>query len=43
MGCLQRAQPPEPGQGLNESDADFGTIVSKTGNRTMQIGWQYAF
>jgi hypothetical protein len=27
----------------NPTSADFGTIVSKTGNRTMQIGWQYAF
>ena len=27
----------------NPTSADFGTIVSRTGNRTMQIGWQYAF
>jgi len=27
----------------NPTSADFGTIVSRTGNRTMQIGLQYAF
>jgi hypothetical protein len=27
----------------NPTSADFGTIVSRTGNRTMQIGLQYMF
>jgi hypothetical protein len=27
----------------NPTSADFGTIVSRTGNRTMQVGLQYAF
>jgi len=27
----------------NPNSADFGTIVSRTGNRTMQIGLQYSF
>ena len=27
----------------NPTSADFGTITSKTGNRTMQIGFQYVF
>ena len=27
----------------NPTSADFGTIVSRTGNRTMQIGLQYVF
>jgi hypothetical protein len=29
--------------GTNPNNADFGTITSKTGNRTMQIGLQYVF
>jgi hypothetical protein len=27
----------------NPTSADFGTITSKMGNRTMQIGLQYVF
>ena len=27
----------------NPTSADFGTIVSRTGNRTMQVGLQYFF
>ena len=27
----------------NPTSADFGTIISRTGNRTMQIGLQYVF
>ena len=31
------------GASTNPTSADFGTIVSKTGNRTMQIGFNYSF
>ena len=29
--------------GTNPTSADFGTITTKTGSRTMQIGLQYVF
>ena len=29
--------------GTNPTAADFGTITTKTGSRTMQIGLQYVF
>jgi hypothetical protein len=31
------------GASSNPTSADFGTITSRTGNRTMQIGFQYQF
>ena len=31
------------GANANPTSADFGTITSRTGNRTMQIGLQYIF